>query len=408
MSTVLAYTSPALGHLFPMTPLLLELAARGHDVHVRTLDSQVDLLRGLGLKAEPIDPRVSGVVHDDYEVVSPAEALKHAVGVFTARAAYDGPDLAAAVDSVSPDLLLVDINCWGALTAAEASGLPFVTFSPFVPPIRANGAPPFGPGLPPARGPLGRLRDAVVRPLVLGVAEKAMRPGMNELRAAAGLPAVRDADDFFRRSDLLLVATAKPFDYPQSDWGERVRLIGACAWEPPGDTPAWLAEVDGPIVLVTTSSEFQNDDVLVRCALEALADEPVTVVVTMPAGVADGLDLPANVRVQQFVPHGPVLDRAALAITHGGMGGTQKALSRGVPVVAVPFGRDQMEVARRVEVSGAGVRLPANKLTPERLRAAARDAMGRTAAARRVAEGYAATGGAAAGADAVESLLARG
>ena len=45
MSTVLAYTSPAIGHLLPMVPLLLELKARGHYVHVRTLPAYVAHLR---------------------------------------------------------------------------------------------------------------------------------------------------------------------------------------------------------------------------------------------------------------------------------------------------------------------------------------------------------------------------
>ena len=48
MATILAYTSPAIGHLFPMTPLLLELQARGHDIHLRTIESRVDLMRDLG------------------------------------------------------------------------------------------------------------------------------------------------------------------------------------------------------------------------------------------------------------------------------------------------------------------------------------------------------------------------
>ena len=67
------------------------------------------------------------------------------------------------------------------------------------------------------------------------------------------------------------------------------------------------------------------------------------------------------------------------------MGITQKALAHGVPVVAVPFGRDQPEVARRVEVAGAGVRLPAGKLTPERLRKAVRHAIELRPGAERIA-----------------------
>ncbi len=198
----------------------------------------------------------------------------------------------------------------------------------------------------------------------MGVAERVMRPRIAELRAAQGLPPVGSADEFFRRAPLMLVTTAEPFEYHHEDWGADIVMIGASAWEPPAEAPEWLDDVDRPLVLVTTSSEFQDDGVLVRTALEALADEPVTVVATMPAGVPDDLVVPANARVERFLPHGPILERAAVAVTHGGMGGTQKALSHGVPVCVVPFGRDQLEVARRVEVSGSGTRLPADQAQP--------------------------------------------
>jgi UDP:flavonoid glycosyltransferase YjiC (YdhE family) len=100
-----------------------------------------------------------------------------------------------------------------------------------------------------------------------------------------------------------------------------------------------------------------------------------------------------------------VLDRAICAVTHAGMGATQKALARGVPVCAVPFGRDQFEVARRVEIAGAGSRLRAGRLSPDRLRLKVREALTKTAGAKRVAEGFAAAGGPRAAADAFESRL---
>jgi len=87
------------------------------------------------------------------------------------------------------------------------------------------------------------------------------------------------------------------------------------------------------------------------------------------------------------------------------MGVTQKALARGVPVCAVPFGRDQLEVARRWEISGAGTRLPAQRLTPERLRSKVRGAMARREGARQIAAAFAKAGGSEAAADAVEELL---
>jgi UDP:flavonoid glycosyltransferase YjiC (YdhE family) len=87
------------------------------------------------------------------------------------------------------------------------------------------------------------------------------------------------------------------------------------------------------------------------------------------------------------------------------MGATQKALAHGVPVCAVPFGRDQAEAARRVEVAGAGSRLSAARLGPERLRAKVREAIGRRDGAERIARAFAAAGGAGAAADAFERML---
>jgi MGT family glycosyltransferase len=199
--------------------------------------------------------------------------------------------------------------------------------------------------------------------------------------------------------------TAEPFEYPRSDWPDSVRLVGPCAWDPPAEPPGWLADVQRPLVLVTTSSEFQDDGRLVRTALEALAHEELDVVATLPAADATGIDVPANARVLPFVPHAPLLERAACAITHGGMGATQKALARGVPVCAVPFGRDQLEVARRVDVSGAGTRLPARRLTPERLRKQVHEALARREGAQRIATAFERAGGAAAAADAFEKRL---
>jgi MGT family glycosyltransferase len=180
-------------------------------------------------------------------------------------------------------------------------------------------------------------------------------------------------------------------------------MVGPCAWDPPADPPPWLDDVRRPLVLVSTSSEFQDDGRLARTALEALAGEDVEVVATLPSAQLPE-SVPDNARVERFVPHGPILARAACAITHGGAGATQKALAAGVPVCVVPFGRDQLEIARRVEVAGAGTRLPARRLSAARLRSAVRVATTKHDGARRVAEGYRATGGAATAADAFESL----
>ena len=406
MARILAYTSPALGHLYPFSALLLELSARGHEIHLRTLSTGVEMGRELGFTTDIIDPRIEATVNDDWKASNPRGALKRAVDVFCRRAAFEVADFADAVARTRPDALIVDVNCWGALSVADAGNTPWACLSPYTPALQSPGVPPFGLGLAPMRGVVGRVRDAALRPIAIGMMERAVLPAGNKIRAIAGAPPVASADDFMRRAPLMLVASGKPFEYAQTEWGEAVQMIGPCMFEPAMDAvPAWLEAIDRPIVLVTTSSQMQADEKLVKTALTALADLPVHVVATLPAGLPSDIALTPNATVVQFVPHGPVLDRAVCAITHGGMGGTQKALARGVPVCVVPFGRDQFEVARRVEVARCGTRLPAKKLTAKRLSTKVQQAMTMTAGARLVAAGFAATGGVGRGADLIEQRV---
>ncbi|HEU5437679.1 MAG TPA: glycosyltransferase, partial [Ktedonobacterales bacterium] len=369
MARILAYTTPARGHLFPLMPVLDELHRHSHQIAGRTLNSQVPLMRARGFAAAPISKQVEDVALDDWQAGTPRAALQRAVRTFCARAAYDAPDLQQAIADERPDALIVDINSWGGLAAAEAWGGPWAAYCPYPLALRSADAPPFGLGLPPARGPLGRMRDRLLRSVVLGMLEKTMLPPLNDVRGQLGLAPLGVLDDMFRQPPLLLYMTAEPFEYPRRDWPASVVMVGPCDWDPPAEPPTWLADIKQPIVLVTTSSEFQNDGRLIQAAFDALADEPVAVVATQPAGDLARFRLPPNARLERFIPHGAVLDRAACSITHGGMGSTQKALARGVPVCVVPFGRDQLEVARRVEVAGAGTRLPASRLSPNRLRA---------------------------------------
>ncbi|HEX5622330.1 MAG TPA: hypothetical protein VFX51_28150, partial [Solirubrobacteraceae bacterium] len=259
MSRVLAYTSPARGHLYPITPILDELRNRGHEIALRTLATQVELMRARGFDAAPIAPEIEQIPHDDYRGRTPLQAQKRAVRTICRRAEVETRDLQRAIDDVEPDLVLVDIGTWGAMAAAEAWGGRWSAWCPYPLPLPSQDAPPFGPGLKPARGPIGRLRDAALRPIAFGALERIVRPRVNELRRSIGLPPIAGARDMLTAPDLLLYMTAEPFEYPRSDWPENVRLIGPCDWDPPQDPPAWLDDIAGPIVLVTTSSEFQDD-----------------------------------------------------------------------------------------------------------------------------------------------------
>ena len=70
--------------------------------------------------------------------------------------------------------------------------------------------------------------------------------------------------------------------------------------------------------------------------------------------------MPANVEVVPWVDHAEVLPQVSATLTHGGSNTVLASLAHGVPVVCVPMGRDQPDVAARVAHAGVGVRLSGN------------------------------------------------
>ena len=409
MSTYYAFSSPATGHLFPMIPGLLELQARGHDVHLRTGPALVETARAAGLRnVEGVDPRIAELEANDYEASSPKERLTRGLENLMLRGPYEMDQFAADVAALRPDVLLTDMNSYGAVVAAGATGLPWASIQPTLLAYPTDEVPPFGFGLRPIAGPVGRMRNRAMNRLMVSVYSKAMMPGINRLRSDAGLAPRGDAIEHVIRPHRLLVLTGEPLEYPRTGLPAMFRHVGPQIWEPETDAPDWLLEDGDPWVLVTCSTEYQGDEALARAAIEGLRDEPVRVVVTMAD--AYGADLPsaANARVERFVPHRHVLERAAAVVCHGGMGIVQKSIAAGVPLAVVPFGRDQPEVARRVTEAGAGVMLASKKLSPERLRVAVRRALDMRAGAQTAGERLRASGGPERFADEAEELSGAG
>ncbi|MCC6524566.1 MAG: glycosyltransferase [Polyangiaceae bacterium] len=405
MAKILVYTSPARGHRYPLVPTLEELRRRGHAVAVRTLASEVERVRALGFSAEPIAPAIEARAIDDWRASSPPAALLAAGRTFVERGRHELADLRRAIVDERAELLYVDVNTWGAAAVAEASGLPWAVFAPYLQPIRAPGVPPWGLGYAPLRGPLGWLRDALLWRVLDALFDRVL-PDLNRLRRSAGAAPLRHLTEASRAAPRIVAYTAEPFEYPRA-WPASVRLVGPGLWEPPTGAAPALPDDGRPVVLVTCSTEYQNDGRLVEAALEALADEPVRIVATTASIDPAQFRPPANATVVRFAPHGPLLARASCVVCHGGMGITQKALAAGVPVCVVPFGRDQLEVARHVDVARAGTRLPSRRLSPTRLRAAVRVATTRREGAARIAAAFREAGGASAAADALEELAPR-
>ena len=182
-------------------------------------------------------------------------------------------------------------------------------------------------------------------------------------------------------------------------------MVGPCAWEPPAPEPSWLADMTDPLVVVTTSSEFQDDGRLAQTAMDALADQPLSVVATVPGGRSLGLPYasqcaggvhPARSAVRQGRGRGDARwdgchSEGAESWRTGRGGAFRTGPARGRPAGA--GGR-----RRRAVAPPASSRAP----TPW---GCTGGAMTKRPGAARVAKGYRDTGGPVAAADAVESRL---
>ena len=179
--------------------------------------------------------------------------------------------------------------------------------------------------------------------------------------------------------DLVLLATDPVYDPPPDRVPPNHHWVGTLIWEPVKESPVWLQEPGEPWVLMTLSSARQEGELeLARAAVAAAAEFPVRLLVTLAdEKSADDLrSTSQKVRVETFVPHSHVLDRARLCIAHAGHGIVAKALRFGVPMVLVPWDRDQPGVAARAEALGVAKVVPRSDLSPESLGGAIREVLG--------------------------------
>jgi UDP:flavonoid glycosyltransferase YjiC (YdhE family) len=182
-------------------------------------------------------------------------------------------------------------------------------------------------------------------------------------------------------ADLVLHGTDPLFDPPPPSFPRHHQHVGFLMWEPSSAGPTYLDVPGAPWVLVTLSSgphPQEGETALARTALQTLAESPVRVVVTLTAGhPRDELGaVPANARIEGFVPHSAVLKHSCLLVSHAGHGVVAKALSSGVPMVLVPWGRDQPGVAARAAALGVAEVIPRHDLTEQRLAVAIQRVLG--------------------------------
>jgi len=261
--------------------------------------------------------------------------------------------------------------------AAELLGIPWIELNPHPLYRPSTGLPPIGSGLAPGTGIRGRLRDATMRAFTA----RSLRVGnrqREQVRIEIGLPAI---DPGPLR---MLIATLPALEVSRPDWPADAVVVGPLHFEPTEQVLP-LPPGSGPVVVVAPSTATTGTTGMAETALDSLASLGVRLVVSRLDGPE--LALPSWA-VAGLGRQDDLLAHADLMICGGGHGIVAKTLLAGVPLVVVPGGGDQWEIANRVARHGSG-RL-VRPLTAEALAGAVAEVLatsGYRDAARRAAAG---------------------
>lgn len=368
------------GHAFPAFGLAGRLVEAGHQATVFTGKRWAHVDLGSASSAEL--PGLAAADDDDDDDAGAKLSTRAA-----RMAVLLEPHLATRYDVVVSDVI-TRAGGW----AAELAGLPWCELSPHPLYEQSRGLPPIGMGLAAGRGTLGRWRDRALRAMSARAVAAGERQ-RDEARAAIGLLGPP-------RPTAKLIATWPALEVYRPDWPAQAHLIGPLLWEPT-QTRFDVPQTDDPLVVVAPSTAATGQGSLADAALRALGADSLGRRVRV---VLSGLGVPTAAQCRQGAGAGiaelvtgtgrqdEVLTGAAVAVCGAGHGMLAKALGAGVPVVMVPGGGDQRELAARVARLGAGIDVGAPD--PAAIAAAVRRVLGEgdfAAAARRVAESGART-----------------
>jgi MGT family glycosyltransferase len=386
MSSFLIATFPAAGHVNPALPIARALVERGHAVMWYTGRRYRSAIEATGAEYAPIveasepDDMSFEDRYPESRTLEGLAALKFGLKhVFLDEVPGQIADLRRILHTFPADVVMGDTAFIGSGMLHELGGPPWATFGISALTLNSRDTAPFGTGLPPATSWLARVRNRLLGALTDRVLFRDVHTHMQHIRGRLGLaPTSTSVLNSTLSPYLYLQSSTEAFEYPRSDLAPQVHFIGPLLPHTPPDfvPPAWWGDLDGdkPVVLVNQGTVATHLDDLLVPSLRALEHEDMLVVaVTGGARVASlGIDVPANARVEPFIPFGALLPHVDAMVTNGGYGGVQFALAHGVPLVVAGTTEEKPEIGARVAWSGAGIDLKTNAPAPSQVLAAVR------------------------------------
>ncbi|MDR5700027.1 nucleotide disphospho-sugar-binding domain-containing protein [Agromyces aerolatus] len=389
MTSALIASTPVRGHVTPLLAVAEALVAAGDRVRFLTGERYRDEVVATGAEFLPLPPEAD---YDDRDMdaafpgrrglTGPAGIRYDMIEIFLKPVPAQLRALGAAIAAEPTDAVLAE-SMFGA--AAVLSGMPrgerpLVVNLGIVPlAMKHPDVAPYGLGVKPLPGPVGRLRNAMLTAVAeRGVFAPVQRYADEIARAETGRGLTRFFLDWPAAADVLVQFTVPEFEYVRRGLPETVQFVGPVsrARASSGELPAWWPELTAgrPVVHVTQGTVANSDWSLVEPTIRALAHEDVLVVVSAGGRPVEALprDLPANVRAASFLPYDRLLPLTHVMVTNGGYGGVHYALEHGVPLVVAGRTEDKAEVSARVAWSGAGIDLRTDTPSPARIARAVR------------------------------------
>ena len=377
MSSFLFATQPVTGHVVPAVPVIRTLVERGHDVRWYTGTKFRSRVEAAG--AEFVAYEQAYDYDDaDYDAAFPGRSQLKGLdqirfdflNLFIKQIEPQYHDLQAELARRPADVTAGDPSVGATFIVNERGGPPNAVYNITCLGINGREVAPFGLGLMPSGSIAGRARNRALEFLAPNVIFRKVSQEIERQCKVLGV-APRKFTGVLLSPFLFLQPTAEAFEYRRSDLPPQVHFIGALLPDAPDDLvpPAWWPEVvdkQRPVVLVTQGTVATKAEELVAPTVKALAGDDVLVIVAGADPAALGT-VPANARVERFVPFKPLMPMIDVYVTNGGFGGVQYALSNGVPVVSGGKTEDKAEISNRVAYSGCGINLKTATPTAEQV-----------------------------------------
>ena len=362
------------GNVAPALALAQKLARRGHRVRFMSDACNRSDAEAFGLAFVPWAEAPSRPHRGrdtcplrDWECTEPGDDFLRLIdGIMFRPALAYARDVLTELGREPADLVVTSEMLPGVLAACEGIAQRCAVFTANLMFYPVDGMPAFGPGLPPPRTPEDQAMHDEVRAAGHAIFDKGLE-GLNRSRVHLGLAPLDSAADQLKSADLILLGTAKAFDFP-SHPPANLHYVGPQlaepAWAEPWDAGK-LPQDDRSLVLAGFSTTFQDHARCLQAVIDAAAKLPVRLLVTLGDLQPGELRPAENTTLVPSAPHNAVMREAAIVVSHGGHGTVMRALLHRRPLLVMPHGRDQNENAVRVAERGAGLSLPPGSTAEE-------------------------------------------